>query len=463
MNRGKYPPSRAATMPKSKILRRIYTILIAFILLLIVTGWIFYKFYLDDALNHYLKPQLVTAFEKATDGKYKLQFGTISYVPGSIRVDSLSVIRIGYDSSEHGWVVSSARSGTIEIHGINLWDALWGNSMKMRSLEIFSPRIHFAELDSERMNLKLLRLSSTSETKDTSNLAQAISFDSVVFRNGDIEIPGGAENHPVIGKIAIKLTDFLIDPKDHTPHLPLFSKNVDFSITSINYPMEGGEYGVEVRGLRGNAADSILHIDSFAYRPQYSKEKFPTLHKYVQPRLEFQCSGIDLNALHFNELLSGGRLRARSCTARSWSFDFYSDRRFPNNPHPPVAVLPNDIVRSIKFPIDLDSIVVDHGTMYWAEKWPAMRPGTLIFTDARIALFPFITDSLNPNFQAPTAITVSALFQDEARLRGLASYALHDKEVNFEINATVGGLTATKLNTELIPVERLEVTDGAST
>jgi hypothetical protein len=42
-------------------------------------------------------------------------------------------------------------------------------------------------------------------------------------------------------------------------------------------------------------------------------------------------------------------------------------------------------------------------------------------------------------------------------------YPLHSKAVNFSINATVGAFSAKRLNSELIPNERVEVTDGAIT
>src|SRR5205085_771310 len=74
---------------------------------------------------------------------------------------------------------------------------------------------------------------------------------------------------------------------------------------------------------------------------------------------------------------------------------------------------------------------------------------------------PFCTDTLNSQCTDPTRIAVSALFLGEAQVDGVAVYAMHDRAVNFNIDATVGPFSPMKLNTELVPIERLEVTDGA--
>jgi hypothetical protein len=89
-----------------------------------------------------------------------------------------------------------------------------------------------------------------------------------------------------------------------------------------------------------------------------------------------------------------------------------------------------------------------------------MVPGSLTFSDARIVAYPFTTDTLNSHFGEPTKFAVSALFIGEAQVNAFMNYSLHDEAVNFDIDATVGPFSAKKLNTELIPIERLEVTSG---
>jgi hypothetical protein len=126
--------------------------------------------------------------------------------------------------------------------------------------------------------------------------------------------------------------------------------------------------------------------------------------------------------------------------------------------------LPNDLVRAIKIPIDVDSVILDHGFIHWGERWPgSIEPGTLTFTDTRVAAYPFCTDTLDSRFGKPTEISFRAFFLGEAKVDGLVSYPLHSKALNCNIDATVGTLHAVKLNTELIPNERIQVTDGTAT
>jgi hypothetical protein len=450
-------------MQNKSIIKKILYSLAGLVLLIAVSGWIFFTFYLEDTLNSYAIPKLQEAARTATHGRYGLTMGRITYSGGSFFCKDFILQRTGYDSSEHGNVIKRISIDSVRFVGVSWWDAIWGHDMRMGSVEMNTPKIYFANAEKELETQSALTPSPSPEVSGVeSKKLPIISFDSIVLKDISIFLPERyhAGSLASFSDIQLKLTNFLLDSKTLAAQPLLYSERVDFSMAKASYPLDDSEYSIEFRNIRGSFSDSLLEIDSFAYSPKYSKQAIADRHRYVAPRLDLHCNNIHVRAINFVDLIAGTNVTFRSCIADTWSLDFYSDRRKPDDPHPPNAVLPNDLVRSIKIPVNVDSLILSSGNIHWGERWPGMEAGTLTFSHARIAISPFCTDSLNSRCTESTQIAVSALFLGEAKVTGVAVYALHDKAVNFDIDANVGPFSAVKLNTELIPIERLEVTGG---
>ncbi len=428
--------------------------------------WVFLSFYFEGTLNTYAVPKLTEAVRTATHGKYTLTMGRISYAARTVFCKNFVLTRTGYDSSEHGNTLMKLSIDSVRFVGVNWWDAVLDRDLQMTAVEMNTPKIYMTDIDSEHGTLKYLPMDTSKKSSLSLKKLPVISFDSIVLRDMDVYLPGrsNAGGAPSFRDIQLKLTNFLLDEKTRISQPFLYSKHVDFSMPGFTDTMVGGDYALELRNIRGSVSDSLITIDTFAYRPLYSKEEFPLRHPYVQPRLDFRCFAVGLHGFNFAKLISSANLTFQTCVAASWSFDFYCDKRRPANPHPPDAVLPNDLVRSIPISIDVDSVILNHGNIHWGERWAgSIEPGTLTFKDTRIAAYPFCTDTLDPRFAKGTEISFRSLFLGESPVIGLVLYQLHDKALNCKIDATVGTLHAVKLNSELIPNERIEVTDGIAT
>jgi hypothetical protein len=453
-------------MKKRSILKIILYTLGSIAIVVAIAIWIFLSFYFEGALNTYAVPRLTEAARVATHGKYTLTMGKISYSGKTVFCKNFILSRVGYDSSEHGNTLMKLSIDSVRFVGVSWLDAILGRDMRMTAVEMNTPKIYMTDIDSEHGTLQYLPMDTSKKSSPSLKKLPVISFDSIVLRDIDVYLPDRDKigDAPSFRDIQLKLTHFSLNEKTRVSQPFLYSERVDFSIPGFTDTMAGGDYALEIRNIRGSFSDSLITIDTFAYRPLYSKEEFPLKHPFVQPRLDFRCFNVGLHGLNFAALISNAKLTFRSCVADAWSFDFYCDKRRPNNPHPPDAVLPNDLVRSVPIPIDVDSVILNHGFIHWGERWAgSIEPGTLTFNDTRIAAYPFCTDTLDPRFGTATQISFRALFLNESPVIGLVSYELHNKALNCKIDATVGTLHATKLNSELIPNERIEVTDGVAT
>jgi hypothetical protein len=433
-------------------------------LLIAIAAFIFVKFYFEDYANNTLVPKLSDAVAVASQGTYAVKVGRIYFSGSSIFGKGVNLYRTRYDSSEHGVVVKRLTIDTVLFHGIDWWDLLWGKGLHITSLEINSPKLYTTDADTY--------VSSGSPVKDTSHPAATrlpdivphIAIDSIVLTNIQLFLPRdtvqGAQ--ATFRSISLQVQSFLLDSNSLKKKTLFFSERVDFDLPRANYSMADSMFSFDVVNLHGNLQDSLLAIDSFAYKPNYSDNAFAAIHKYNQGRLEFHCTGVALHGLDFPRLLTASGIEFRTCKAKTWRIDFYTDNRKKFDPHPPKAPMPNDLVTNSKLPISFDSLILNEGYFtVRSRQIGSVQEGVLYFTHASVAASSFSTDSTNPNFKKPTYLAFQAYFVGQGLLTGVAVYPLQQKTFDLDIHATVTGFDAKKLNPWLIPIERMQISDGA--
>jgi hypothetical protein len=449
-------------MKRRSIIKAVLYTLGSIAVILSLSIWIFLSYYFEGTLNKVVIPKIELAAFKATHGRFALTIDKIFYKRGTLVCNTFILSRAGYDSSEHGMVLDRLTLDSARFEGISWWDVLLGNDLTLVSLELNAPKIFMNDIGTDSTSRRL----ANPVKKPSADLSgvPAISFDSIVLRDISVFLPkpSGKAIEPAYRNITIKLTGFSIDPKRMTGEPALFSKHVDFELPGGSYSVGDSVYSLEVRGIHGSFTDSLVTIDNFAYKPNYSEQAFADRYRYQQGRVEFKCSGIKVRGTDFTKLLTGGGLHIRSCEAASWYVDYYGDLRKHRNPHPPDAVLPNTLVRSIKAPITVDTIIFNNGTIRHRERVTGSTHASLItFTHARVCAQPFSTDSASPACREPLHISVSALFMDRGKLVGTIIYPIHHKAFDLHIYATVGPFDLPVLNSYLVSNERKEVTNGS--
>ncbi len=449
-------------MKRRTILKSILYTIGAIIVVASLALWIFLSFYFDESLNKFVIPKIELATFNATHGRFKLTLDTISYSHGVLVCNTFILSRVAYEDSDHGISVNRLTIDSARFEGISWWDVLCGNDLKLISLRLNAPKLYLTNIGTDSA---LRRISNSPAPNNAATLPDVpiISFDSIILDDISVFLPKSSGNDmaPTYRNITIRLTDFTLDPKHSTGESALFSKNVGFELPGGSYSIGDSMYSIEVRGIRGHLADSVVTVDSFEYKPNYDEQAFADMHKYIQGRLDFKCSGINIRGINFMKLLSGGGLHVRTCEAASWYVDYYGDLRKPIDPHPPDAVLPNAIINSIKAPVTVDSIVLNNGTIHHRERISGSTHASLLtFTHVHIAANPFSTDTTNPLFNEPLHIDLNALFMGQGKIIGRVVYPIHQKQFDLHIDATVGPFDVPALNSYLITNERKEITKG---
>ncbi|MEP7234787.1 MAG: hypothetical protein ABI778_05780, partial [Ignavibacteriota bacterium] len=131
---------------KRSLIRKILYSLGGVILVLAVSAWVFYTYYLEDTVNDFLAPKLLQVVSAATDGKYSLRVGRIFRKDGDLYCTNFDLRRIKYDSGESGITLTRLFDDTVKLTGIEVSALFRGHGSFMKSLEMRSPMITIGEV-----------------------------------------------------------------------------------------------------------------------------------------------------------------------------------------------------------------------------------------------------------------------------------------------------------------------------
>src|SRR5205085_6742693 len=75
---------------------------VALVLFAVVGAWVMFTYYYEDILNTYAIPKLQEAALSATNGKYRLKLGHISYRNQIVWVKGFDLYRVKYEAGDKG-------------------------------------------------------------------------------------------------------------------------------------------------------------------------------------------------------------------------------------------------------------------------------------------------------------------------------------------------------------------------
>ncbi len=209
----------------------------------------------------------------------------------------------------------------------------------------------------------------------------------VIFRERDTT-PGGFSPTLQSKVTNLEVTQFrFLPPKGKRPRLAF--DQVRCVIPNFTYTPFHGFYTADVRNLNANLKDSLITMDSLAYEPKYSEDEFAALHKYARGRTDFRLAGVKVIGIDARRMINGGGVVIDKFIAPTVWVDYYKDTRVPEDPNPGPAEMPNQIVRSLKIPFTVNSLVLEKGHIQIREHTVSgVPPGNFTFNSVSVAVEP---------------------------------------------------------------------------
>jgi hypothetical protein len=259
---------------------------------------------------------------------------------------------------------------------------------------------------------------------------------------------------------SLDISDFSLLPVAKA-HPSLAFGQVECVVPTLSYAPLFGFYSFEIRNLKGNLRDSLVTMDSLGYIPKYSEDVFASLHKYARGRTDFRLAPVRVSGIDARRIIDGKGITVQAFDASSLWLDYYKDEREPADPNPTPAVMPNDIVRSLHFPLTINTVQFEDGHIQIREHTlDNFDPGNLTFEHVKITATPLCFDSANPEIAKPTRFGMSGTFVGQSEDTVTMIYPLHDSALNLSAVGAVGPFDLKQLNAYLVNAERKEITKG---
>jgi hypothetical protein len=431
----------------------------AVVLVLVAVISVFYFIFLNKYINKTVPTQLSAAVRKATNGKYDLKLKSLTRSGDSLLCVGVDLYRLRYDSLDNGLVPRELSIDTASFKNISWWKLLLGKGLYISEFAIRSPKLYMVDAGDHEDVPKPSNKAPDSLPKSV----PVVAIDHIVMSQLELYMPyAKPKDQASLTDVTLSLTEFRIDDESLKKPQLFFARSTEFDLPKATYKLADGFYSLEIEKLHGSASDSTLTIGAFAFRPNYSEEEFAAKNPYIRGRADFRCSNIAINGLNFARMFTASGVHFRSMIAKRWSVDFFSDRRRPANPHPPVATMPNDMISSLKFPIVFDTLELLDGKAVARQREPgSVKPGVLFFANTALHVRHFSTDTASRDYKQNTNFRVNTMFLGVSPVVLTATYPLTSKSFDMSIQGKVGGFDGTLLNAWLNPIERSEISQGA--
>ncbi|MDP4287648.1 MAG: hypothetical protein Q8922_06905, partial [Bacteroidota bacterium] len=364
-----------------------------------------------------------------------------------------------YQSKSTGRAVNnmSYQATHIQIEGIDI-----PNLMDTKKIAIHTAKAQSWQI--ERMADKVTANVTQAATKSTMKLPISIGrailpHGSVIFHERD-SASNGFSPTLTTQVTTLNVDNFHLYPPSKKRARLAFGQVV-CKVPTFSYAPLNGFYSWEIRNLNGDLIKSAVTMDSLGYIPKYSEDEFAARHTYSKGRTDFRLAPVQLLGIDTKRLIAGESIIVQKFDAPTLWLDYYKDMRKPADPHPPPAVMPNDIVRGMNIPVTIQDIVLEDGRIQIREHTRNGVPtGDFTFQHVQVEATPITLDSASPEVHRPTQFNLSGIFVGQSPTRARLIYPLHDSVLNLSIDGTVGPFDATQLNQFLVNAEHVQVMSG---
>ncbi len=275
---------------------------------------------------------------------------------------------------------------------------------------------------------------------------------------GVLTIENGKQNTLSLKGILLRAKQVKVDSvtRSNPQQTPLFNtENIEFSASGFSRTLKDSLYTFSFRRFGFSSNEKTAFVDSVTLTSNFNRTDFPARAGFETDQLELKIPRIDLERVNFRRLLAQGRLYAGNFRVSGMRFSSYRDKRV-NLPAGPTPLMPQQMIRKINFPAQIDTITIT-GAFAAYEEQTGSEPGRLFFDQMNLLVTGFSTMGpvAAPLQSAALNVHGTAALMGKTRVEALFWFPLDHPRDSFTLRASVGWLDLRELNpmlTKLLPV-----------
>ena len=295
---------------------------------------------------------------------------------------------------------------------------------------------------------------------------KSITADSIVLENAALTLLDLDTKaiHYKLGGLSIRLAAIAIDSlHENDSTRIIFSKEISVHVHRVDIPQKNKIYDLQVTDLDFNSQTRALHTGQLRLIPRLSETAFARSNHFAKDRFDIHAGSIEIKNINRSALLDQ-QLVADTIRISDGSFRIFRDKSYPHDSVDRTHDYPQEAIMRLSLPVNIKTVIIRDSYIEYKEKNDKSdSSGKVSFFHVQANLdnvtnMPEIIRRNNRmilNFNA--SFLNATPFSANIRMR------LNDHSGRFQLDAKMGGLSASDLNPLLKPMALAELEKGKIT
>ncbi|MBK7184928.1 MAG: hypothetical protein IPH85_03220 [Ignavibacteria bacterium] len=457
-----------------------------------------------SAIVQYIQTRVRAEAQTASDGKLDIVLGDIDYTyyTGSLHVRN---IRVRYhDSTEAVGSTMQIDLPELRVTGLLPWDVINGGGLSIGTITLDHPAVRMrswgarSKPQAPEKDTAVVRLPKLPNVDSLLNKlfvklvptnVQPLSIDGVMLveasldnHDDDPESQYAGQIHGFtldIGTITVRADHPEIKPIERVvlkldrwnrkyssdrsilvQGLHVIVSDVDSALTvdSVQYHLPS-EYTYSASKVLFSYRTRQLQIGGFELGPTQNDETYFKGRRYNSDRFRVRGSNVQLQDIDFSSLSARTALHVRTIDVGMLDLDILSNRRLRVDPSSGVAMMPNELARTIPFMLAVDSVVVGSASIRYGERWKhSLVPALLTWKGIKVVA----TNLRNSpdQMEKPLTIWAKGTFLSRSTMEATFTMPLTSPVYVLSARGTLGRFDVTELNGFLPIAENVKIKSG---
>lgn len=363
-------------------------------------------------------------------GRVDLERVEVRLLAGDITWTGLRIAP-GADSGHAAAAPVAGSVDRIAVRGLSIWELLVAQRIEMRALAVSGARLQFAPGQAEQEG-EASRPASRTQFRHFRADSLLVDRSAISWRGKGPAGPEATVPHLALRAQAVRAEM----PQPHRPFSLTFA-SASAALDSLHLGLPP-LYDLGIAKLRLHYPDSVLALHGIALSARKGPHEYRQVLPYETDLTTFTSDSIGLRGLDLAALFSQGALRAGELRISSTRLQDYRDKTMPDAPFKDKP-MPARLLRSLPFPVCLDSLVVDRLDVAYFEK-DSLTPdyGSVEFTGISAVAHGLCT--LHPEEAPELHLAATATVFGNAPVRFDFRTAVFDSSDHFSVKARIGPL-----------------------
>ncbi len=432
------------------------------ILLAVVAGFLIIagaiQLYLSFFLDDQLKETAISRFHSATNDAYYLDIENLDlWIWGrQLKASGLTVSQKETEISDLKVTLDE-----LNISGIGFLKLLLNQELDLKQIELINPDIAITAAAKDTSNNKVnLQDFSAQLSKGVLNDLKSLSVPhlwvsglTLTYDRADASVT------PLLSlqNSSIQLHNFTVDSASLKKEQIFPLENITTTFRDIRYKTPDELYELNIDQLYLSSRDEQLSIQSVRLDPTLEKREFSLKKGHEIDRITTMIKQITGEKINFERLNRAEGLAINKIQIDTPDLDIYRDKRAPDPP-PNYPPLPQEIIRSIPFPLSIDTLVISNGNIRYSERLEeAEEEGFIEFANLA-STFTKVTNIKEIWSEASPTLTAETDVMGKTKLYATFTFPMHSNEQQIKGNLEM--MDMQPLNHALEPLAFVRVDDG---